>query len=56
MSLKEILGSGLRLKKVVAVENNVDITGVHGFVFLVDEGLILFEHFGYVGERKVLRI
>ena len=36
--------------------NGVDITSVNGSMFLVDGGLVLFEHFGYGGERKVLRI
>ena len=35
--------------------NGVDITSVNGSMFLVDGGLVLFEHFGYGGERKVLR-
>ena len=34
----------------------VPIDCVNGSMFLVDEGLILFEHFGYGGNRKVLRI
>ena len=36
-------------------EHGVDITSVNGSMFLVDGGLVLFEHFGYGGERKVLR-
>ena len=43
-------------KKVEGGEKHVDITDVNGSMFLVDEGLILFEHFGYGGERKVRRI
>ena len=34
----------------------VPVDSVNGSMFLVDEGLILFEHFGYGGNRKVLRI
>ena len=34
----------------------VQIDSVNGSMFLVDEGLILFEHFGFGGDRKVLRI
>ena len=36
-------------------ECRVDITSANGSMFLVDAGLILFEGFGYGGERKVLR-
>ena len=34
----------------------VQIDSVNGSMFLVDGGLILFEHFGFGGDRKVLRI
>ena len=34
----------------------VQIDAVNGSMFLVDGGLILFEHFGFGGDRKVLRI
>ena len=37
-------------------ERGVNITSVNGSMFLVDEGIVLFEHFLYGGERKVLRI
>ena len=35
---------------------DVDITSVNGSMFLIDGGIVLFEHFLYGGERKVLRI
>ena len=34
----------------------VDITSVNGSMFLIDGGIVLFEHFLYGGDRKVLRI
>ena len=43
-------------KKVEGGEQEVDIKRVNGSMFLVDEGIILFEHFKYGGDRKVLRI
>ena len=35
---------------------DVDITSVNGSMFLIDGGIVLFEHFLYGGDRKVLRI
>ena len=45
-------------KRVMGVEKHIDITDVNGSAFLVDpvDELILFEHFGYGGKSKVLRI
>ena len=44
------------LKIVKHGVKDVDITSVNGSMFLIDGGIVLFEHFLYGGERKVLRI
>ena len=45
-------------KRVMGVEKHIDITHFNGSAFLVSpvDELILFEHFGYGGKSKVLRI
>ena len=45
-------------KRAMGVEKHVNIKDVNGSVFLVNpvDELILFEHFGYGGKSKVLRI
>ena len=49
-------GKNQTFKIVKGGNRAVKIDSVNGSMFLVDEGLILFEHFGYGGDRKVLRI
>ena len=49
-------GKNQTFKFVEGCLDPVPIDSVNGSMFLVDEGLILFEHFGYGGDRKVLRI
>ena len=49
-------GKNQTFKIVHGDQKGVKIDSVNGSMFLVDEGLILFEHFGYGGDRKVLRI
>ena len=49
-------GKNQTFKIVKGGNRAVKIDSVNGSMFLVDEGLILFEHFGYGGDRKVLQI